>query len=247
MLLFEWSASKAHADSLLIAVASNFSVTAQEIAEQFSAVEGHDVRISAASTGHLFVQIENGAPYDILLAADVRRPQLLESSGLGVEGSRHTYAIGRLVLWSRDPEIRGQDCLRLLDDLGSARLAIANPEFAPYGTAARQMLQQLELWDRVQSRLVIGENIAQTLQFVASGNARFGLIAMSQIDDVRLPAAACSWHVPPDLHQPIEQQAIILERATNNTAASDFLKFLTGDAGRAIIVRHGYLVPGRDG
>lgn len=247
LLLFEWSASEAHAESLLIAVASNFSATAAEIAEQFSVAEGHDVRISAASTGHLFVQIENGAPYDILLAADVRRPQLLESSGRGVQGSRHTYAIGRLVLWSRDPELRGRDCRGQLADLGSARLAIANPEFAPYGTAARQMLQRLELWNRVQSQLVIGENIAQTLQFVASGNARFGLIAMSQINHEQLPAAACSWHVPPDLHQPIEQQAIILERATNNTAASDFLKFLTGDTGRAIIARHGYLVPGSDG
>jgi molybdate transport system substrate-binding protein len=238
-------ANGVRAESILVGVASNFAVAAREIAERFEAEVGHDVRISTASTGHLFVQIENGAPFDILLAADVKRPLLLESSGRGVQGSRFTYAIGRLVLWSRDPELRGQDCLERLGNLGTSRLAIANPDIAPYGNAARQALTQLKLWERVQPRLVVGENITQTLQFTASGNARFGLVAMSQTDNEHLPDASCSWNVPPELHQPIEQQAIMLERASNNLAAREFLAFLIGDPGQGIIARHGYLLPGQ--
>jgi molybdate transport system substrate-binding protein len=130
--------------------------------------------------------------------------------------------------------------------LGSSRLAIANPDIAPYGTAARQMLLEIALWDRVQPRLVFGENIAQTLQFVASGNAQLGLIAVSQVNDARLPEASCLWHVPPEMHQPIEQQAIILRRAAANTVAVKFLSFLAGSTGRAIIARHGYLLPGQE-
>ena len=234
------------AESILVGVASNFALAAREIAEQFEAQAGHDVRISTASTGHLYVQIENGAPFDILLAADVKRPQLLESSGRGVSGSRFTYAIGRLVLWSRDPGLRGEDCRERLANLGGSRLAIANPDIAPYGAAARQTLMHLDLWERAQPRLVVGENIAQTLQFAASGNARFGLVAMSQIDNEHLPGASCSWNVQPEMHQPIEQQAIMLERASRNVAASEFLAFLKGDPGQAIIGRHGYLLPGQD-
>ena len=239
-------ANGVRAESILVGVASNFALVAREIAEQFEAQTGHDVRISTASTGHLFVQIENGAPFDILLAADIKRPQLLESSGRGVQGSRFTYAIGRLVLWSRDPELQGEDCLEQLDNLGTSRLAIANPDIAPYGIAARQTLTQLEIWERVQHRLVVGENITQTLQFAATGNARFGLVAISQIDNEHLPDASCSWNVPPEMHQPIEQHAIMLERASNNDAASEFLAFLAGTSGQGIIARHGYLIPGRE-
>ena len=239
-------ANGVHAESILVGVASNFALASREIAQQFEAQAGHDVRISTASTGHFFVQIENGAPFDILLAADVKRPQLLESSGRGVPGSRFTYAIGRLVLWSRDPELRGEDCRERLANLGASRLAIANPDIALYGAAARQTLMHLGLWERSQPRLVVGENIAQTLQFAASGNARFGLVAMSQIDNEHLPDASCSWNVPPEMHQPIEQQAILLERASNNVAAREFLAFLKGDSGQAIIARHGYLLSGQE-
>lgn len=237
---------EASADSLLIAVASNFTGTVQKIAAEFKIDSGHDVRISSASTGKLFVQIQNGAPFDILLAADSVRPKRLESSGHGVRNSRFTYAIGQLVLWSRNPGVERGSCREKLEHLGSDRLAIANPDTAPYGMAARQTLIQLGLWDRVRPRLVIGENIAQTLQFVASGNAGLGFVAMTQIGDDRLPDTSCSWNVPPGLHDPIEQQAILLERAAHNPVARDFLEFLRSRSGRAIIARNGYLLAARD-
>ena len=240
------SAYPALADSLLVAVASNFTATAQEIAAEFHIDSGHDVRISGASTGKLFVQIQNGAPFDVLLAADSARPERLESFGFGVRNSRFTYAIGQLVLWSRNPAIKQSACREHLRQLGSAHLAIANPDTAPYGAAARQTLMQLGLWDRVQPRLVIGENIAQSLQFVASGNASLGFVAKSQIGNARLPEASCLWEVPPDFHAPIEQQAILLQRAANNPVAHAFLEFLRSESGRAIIARNGYLLTARD-
>jgi len=235
-------------ESITVAVASNFVPAAHEIVAGFEAQSGQSVRVSSASTGKLYAQITNGAPFDILLAADIERPRLLEASGHGVAASRFTYATGRLVLWSRDPVLTGTDCRGALETLGqkqlaNKRLAIANPDTAPYGTAARETLIRLDLWDRLESLLVIGENIAQTLQFVASGNATLGFIAATQSLDTRLPKATCVWPVPPELHRPIDQQAILLRRAAKNIVAADFLAFLRGAEGRAIIERHGYTLP----
>ena len=168
-----------------------------ELGERFEADTGVSVQVSSASSGTLYAQITNGAPFDVLLAADVERPRLLEASGHGVAGSRFTYAIGQLVLWSRSLVSAGADCRQRLENLGKQRLAMANPETAPYGTAARETLLHLDLWERVQPRLVVGENIAQTLQFVASGNASLGFIAATQALDERLPDSTCTWAVPP--------------------------------------------------
>lgn len=233
----------AGAESITVAVASNFTAAMHDLAARFEAETGQSLRVSSASTGKLYAQITNGAPFDVLLAADVERPRLLEASGHGVAGSRFTYAIGRLVLWSRNPAPTGSDCRRRLENLGQQRLAIANPDTAPYGAAARETLMGLELWERVQPQLVVGENIAQALQFVASGNASLGFIAATQALDGRLPEATCAWPVPPELHRAIEQQAILLRRAAENSVASDFVKFLRDSAGRAIIERHGYALP----
>jgi molybdate transport system substrate-binding protein len=230
-------------ESTTIAVASNFAPAARELAEHFEAESGQSVRVSSASTGKLYAQIINGAPFDVLLAADVERPRLLEAAHHGVAESRYTYAIGRLVLWSRDPAVTGAGCRGLLENLGKKRLAIANPDTAPYGTAARETLVNLKLWKRIKSQLVVGENIAQTLQFVSSGNASLGFIAATQSLDARLPQASCIWPVPPELHRPIEQQAILLQRAAENSIATGFLKFLRGPGGRTIIERHGYMLP----
>jgi len=240
------SASEARAESVLVAVASNFSATAKELIKEFQSVSENELQISSASTGKLFAQIENGAPFDVLLAADAVRPERLASHGLGVPDSRFTYAIGRLVLWSRDPKLGESACRQRLESLGSDRLAIANPDTAPYGAAARQMLKQLGLWDRVRPRLVVGENITQTLQFVATGNASLGFVALSQISNENLPAASCSWVVAPTLHDAIEQQAILLNRATHNTGAREFLQFLRSESGRAIIARNGYLLAAQE-
>ena len=233
----------AAAESITVAVASNFTATLHDLAVRFEAESGHTVRVSSASTGVLYAQIANGAPFDVLLAADAERPRLLEADGHGVAGSRFTYAIGHLVLWSRNPALAGANCRARLENLGQQRLAIANPDTAPYGAAARDSLMGLDLWEHVQAQLVVGRNIAQTLQFVASGNASLGFIAGNQMLDKRLPEATCSWPVPPELHNAIEQQAILLQRAADNSVAADFLSFLRNAAGRTIIERNGYTVP----
>ena len=226
-------------DYVTVAVASNFAATARDIAAQFAGESDYQVRITTASTGKLYAQIVNGAPFDVLLAADAERPRRLENGGAGVPGSRFTYALGALVLWSRQAE----DCQAALQGSDGGRIAIANPETAPYGAAAKSFLQQSGRWESLQGRLVIGENIAQTLQFAASGNAQLGFIAASQLRAPSLPAAACSWPVPDTLHDPIDQQAILLQRGADSAGAKSFLAFLRGDAGRAIIRRHGYSLP----
>ncbi len=233
----------ANVDSITVAVASNFRAAMQDIVERFEVDTGQTVRVSFGSTGKLHAQISNGAPFDVLLAADAQRPRKLEESGHSIAGTRFTYAIGRLVLWSRDPALAGTDCRSHLERLGADRLAIANPETAPYGAAAREYLIGAGLWKRVQPQLVVGENIAQTIQFVASGNASLGFIAQTQALDSRLPAATCTWPVPEDLHQAIEQQAILLQRAADNSVAAEFLKFLRSAAARTIVARHGYALP----
>ena len=241
--LFGIVMSNAGAEPVTVAVASNFTTTLHDLAARFEADSGQSVRISSASTGVLYAQITNGAPFDVLLAADAERPRLLEASGHGVAGSRFTYAIGSLVLWSRDPALTGVNCRAQLENLGQQRLAIANPDTAPYGAAARDTLMGLDLWDRVQPQLVVGRNIAQSLQFVASGNASLGFIAGNQTLDQRLPRATCSWPVPAELHRAIEQQAILLQRGAENPVASNFLSFLRNATGREIIEHNGYTVP----
>jgi len=222
-----------------VAVASNFSLAVDEIAAQFTATTGQPIRVAKASTGKLHAQIVNGAPFDVFLAADSARPASLETSGEGVSGTRFTYALGELVLWSRELD----DCRGALQDPGNIRIAIANPAIAPYGAAARDFLQQAGLWESATSQLVVGENISQALQFVASGNAQLGLVARSQLQVPALPDATCTWPVPFALHAPIEQQAILLKRGAHTEGAPLFLQFLRSDAGRVIIERHGYRLP----
>ena len=241
-LLAAFALPAAAADPLTLAVASNFSIPARELAATFQIQTGFEVRMAAGSTGKLHAQIVNGAPFDVYLAADAERPRLLEESGHGVAGSRFTYAIGSLVLWSRDPVFAGTNCRTALDNLGDRKLAIANPQTAPYGAAARMFLQSARLWEPLHAQLVFGENVAQTLQFAATGNASFALIASSHALVDGLPEPTCLWSVPDTLHVPLEQQAILLQRAEADTAALEFLRFLRSDAARAIIARSGYTV-----
>lgn len=233
----------AGAEPLTVAVASNFQTTARELAQAFERRTGQAVRISAGSTGKLYGQIVNGAPFDILLAADVERPARLERTDHAIQGTRITYAIGALVLWSRDDNVRGPDCSDELLQLNGRKLAIANPETAPYGRAAVEFLEAAGYWDTVRSSLVIGENVSQALQFVATGNARLGIVAASQIGRPELPEATCVWRVPGDMHRPVAQQAVALRRATDHESARRFLKFLASDEARSIILAAGYHVP----
>lgn len=230
-------ASPALAGELVtVAVASNFSRTAGELSARFAGETGITVRISNGSTGKLYAQILNGAPFDVFLAADTERPALLEQRGHTVPGSRFTYATGALVLWSRDVA----DCLAALRDESAGRVALANPETAPYGRAAAQFLAHAGLWESVSKRAVYGENIGQAMQFVATGNAPLGLIAKSQLSAPQLPDAACTWEVPSDSYSGLAQQAVLLARAADNESASRFYDWLRSAGAREVIARHGY-------
>lgn len=227
---------------LTIAVASNFTRTAEEIAMKFTAATDVGVRISAGSTGKLYVQIVNGAPFDIFLAADAVRPELLERSGHAVVGTRVTYATGALVLWSQDGKLKGQDCREVLRRGAYEHVALANPLTAPYGAAAREVLVAAGLWEAASSRAVYGENIAQTLQFVATGNATLGFVARSQLVDGRFDEPSCAWTVPSSLHGELHQQAVILSRSENIHVAEQFLLYLRSAEVAEILDRHGYTI-----
>ena len=231
----------ASAESITVAVASNFRVTAEIIAADFTAITSHEVRISSGSTGKLHAQLLHGAPYDVFLAGDADSPRLIEESGLAVGGSRFTYAIGTLVLWSG--QVGTATCSTALDDLGKSKLAIANPDSAPYGRAAKEFLQNSGRWEKVSAQLVYGENVAQAMHFAVTENAAYAIVAKSQAIDPRLSDTGCSWEIPTDLYAPIEQQAVLLQRAKNNSVAVDYLQYLQAAKARATIRQSGYGVP----
>lgn len=222
---------RAGAEELKVAVASNFLPAMHQLARRYQADSGNIINVISGSSGKHYAQIRHGAPFDLFFSADQERPELLEQHGLAVAGSRFTYGLGRLVLWS--PTLSRVDALTLSHSRFN-RLAIANPRLAPYGRAAQQVLTALGEWQNLEQRLVRGENIGQTLQFVATGNAELGLIAASQL--MALPGGA-SWMVPPDLYTPIKQQAVLL---IDSAAARDFLTFVRGAEGASIIRRYGY-------
>ena len=228
----------AFAEQALVAVAANFVPPFREIAIEFETATGHTLRVAAGSSGNFYAQIKNGAPYDVLFSADDERPRRLADEGLGVAGSRFTYAIGRLALWSPDSAyVTGQDTLTRAT---FTHLAIANPKTAPYGTAAMQTLQKLGRWDAVRSRLVMGENQGQTMGFIESGNAELGFVALSQIMQPTGTIRGSYWMVPANLHDPIRQDAILLVKGKDNRAALALMEFMKGPLARAMITRYGY-------
>lgn len=235
--------SQAAAETATVAVASNFYGTAQKLGEMFRARGEHGVSFSNASTGKLYAQIMHGAPFDIFLAADAKRPRLLEENGKTVPGTRFAYALGRLALWSADPALRGKDCLAVLKSGDFSRLAIANPRTAPYGVAAEEVLTALKLQDRVRDRLLTGENILQTLQYAAAGGATFAFVAESLLHADEVPPHTCYWAVDPALYSPIEQHAVLLTHGANNPAARAFYQFLQTPEARDVIRAAGYALP----
>ena len=201
------------------------------------------VRISSGSTGALYAQIVNGAPYDVFLAADARRPQLLDEEALALSGSRTSYATGSLVLWSADSALANKSCIAVLKSGAYRRIAIANPNTAPYGLAAEEFLKAIGVFEATRGRTVYGENIGQTLQFVASGNATLGLIAASQVAEGLPEPGSCSWNVPLELHSAIDQQAVVIRRSGNLAAAQHFMAFLRSPQVAVILRRRGYGLP----
>ncbi len=226
----------ARADTVLIAVAANFAEPVKRLGGAFAAETGHDLKISTGSTGALAAQIRNGAPFALFLAADEERPAQLEAEGLTVAGTRFTYAVGRLVLWGPDPRWLAAEPAAALTDSSLRHLAIANPRVAPYGRAAQETLSALGVWEAVEPKLVRGEDIAQTFQFVVSGNAELGFVALSQV----LDHSGSRWEVPQDLYAPIRQQAVLLGPGKESAAAKGFLDFLRSQSAREIIRAAGY-------
>ena len=225
-----------------IAVAANFAGVAKQLADEFGKRSGHRVVLSVGATGKLYAQVVNGAPFEVFLAADDETPARMEREGRAVAGTRLTYAIGRLVLWSRIPGFVDAEA-RVLSGNRFRKLALANPRLAPYGQAAQQVLARLGVADGVRDRLVMGENIAQTLQFVSSGNAELGFIALAQLPEVEQRTPGSRWIVPSDLHDPLRQDAVLLARGVGNPAARAFLEHLRSAAGRATIQAGGYELP----
>lgn len=239
-LLLSLLAIPAAADEVRIAVAANFTAPMEKIAAEFARDTGHKAVISSGATGKFYAQIRNGAPFEVLLAADDTTPAKLEQEGLGVTGSRFTYAIGRLALWSPKPgyvDPQGE----VLKKGGFRHLAVANPKLAPYGRAAQEVLEKKALWQPLQPRLVLGENIAQTWQFVASGNAELGFVALSQIKTEGGDLPGSAWIVPAALHAPIRQDAVLLVKG--KPAAEQLMKYLKSDKAKAIIRNYGYELP----
>ena len=229
----------AAAAEVSVAVAANFSAPLEAIADAFTAATGHHVLVSAGATGVLQAQITQGAPFDVLLAADETTPAKLEQGGLAVRGTARTYAVGRLVLWSARPgfvDERG-DVLRAG---GFAHLALANPDLAPYGAAARDVLEALGLTDAMAPRLVTGQNAAQAFQFVSSGSAELGFVARSQVWRNGRLTSGSGWLVPAELHRPLRQDAVLLRHGADNPAAQALLRFLAEPAAVAIITAFGY-------
>ena len=238
LVMLCWTSALPAAD-IQVAVASNFAETARQLAAGFEEDSGHRVSLSFGSTGKQYAQIHHGAPFHAWFSADARRPVLLEQEGRSIPGSRFTYALGRLVLWSPRAD--------LVDDQGKVLhrddfryLAVANPRLAPYGLAAKQVLEKLGSWQKLQGRMVRGENIGQTFQFVKSGNAELGFVAASQVLRRNQPARGSFWLPPVELHAPIEQQALLL---IDDPVARAFLEFVRSEEGRSIILANGYEVP----
>ena len=231
------------AAQIRVAVAANFTTTLQRLGAQFEAQTGQrdQVLISSASTGKHFAQISNGAAFDIFLAADAEHPELLEERGFGVPGSRFAYAEGRLVLWVPQADPQG-DPRDYLTAGRFRRLAIANPRLAPYGLAAQRVLETWRLWDVLQDKLVSGESVAQTLQFVATGNAQAGFVALAQVRGANLPPGGARWLIPTELYAPISQHALLLRPGR---AAEAFMDYLRSDAAARILREAGYGVPER--
>lgn len=227
------------AEDVNVAVAANFTAPMNAIAAEFARDTGHRAKLAFGSSGKFYAQIKNGAPFQVFLSADDEKPALLEKEGMTVAGSRFTYAVGTLVLWSAKAGV--------VDDSGAVlkgarfnKLALANPKLAPYGSAAIEVLTALNHINALQPKLVLGENIAQTWQFVSTGNAELGFVALSQVMKDGKVTSGSGWVVPGELHTPIRQDAVILASGKGNAAAESLVKYLKGGKAKAIIRSFGY-------
>ncbi|MCE4052485.1 molybdate ABC transporter substrate-binding protein [Pseudomonas sp. Au-Pse12] len=238
-LLAVFTLGSAQAAEVQVAVAANFTAPIQAIAADFEKDTGHKLVAAYGATGQFYTQIKNGAPFEVFLSADDSTPQKLESEGDIVKGSRFTYAIGTLALWSAKDgyvDAKGQ----VLKDNQYQHLSIANPKAAPYGLAATQVLAKLGLTEQVKGKIVEGQNITQAYQFVSTGNAELGFVALSQIYKDGKLTSGSAWIVPAAMHDPIKQDAVILNKGKDNPAAQALVDYLKGPKAAAVIKSYGY-------
>lgn len=234
-------AASSHAETVRIAVAANFTAPAKALASIFAKTTGHEAKLSFGATGAFYTQIKNGAPFDVFLAADDERPARLEKEGDTVSGSRFTYAIGQLALWSaKEGMVDNQGAVLTGGQFN--KLAIANPKLAPYGTAAMETLDKLGLTASIQPKLVTGESIGQTYNFIATGNAELGFVALAQVLDGGKLKSGSVWVVPEQFHAPIVQDAVLLKRASGNPAANAWMNLMRAPQTKELIRTYGYAV-----
>ena len=233
--------NSAWADEVQVAVAANFTAPIQAIAKDFEKDTGHKLVAAYGATGQFYAQIKNGAPFDVFLAADDSTPEKLEKEGNTVKGSRFTYAIGTLALWSaKDDYVDGKG--DVLKKNQFKHLSIANPKAAPYGLAATQVLDKLQLSEATRAKIVEGQNITQAFQFVSTGNAELGFVALSQIYKDGKVSSGSAWIVPSNLHEPIKQDAVILNKGKDSAAAKALVEYLKGPKAAAVIKAYGYQI-----
>jgi len=236
------------AEQINIAVASNALAAVKLISTEFGKKTGHILKISSGSTGKLYTQIVNGAPFDIFLAANEREPEKLEQSHLIVPNTRFTYALGKLVAWSIDDQLLKDGNIKtILNSSAVMRIAIANPKIAPYGFAAQQALENLGIWNSLQAKIIRGENVSQCYQFAMTNNAQVGFVAKSQILN-NTHASGSYQELPGELYAPIRQQAVLLMRSKHKSVGNQFIEFMKSDAVREILVtKFGYGVEANKG
>lgn len=238
-LLVLGSSIPASAEEIRVAVASNFRNTGRMLAEQFNAANSDQVVMIFGSSGKLYAQIKQGAPFDVFLSADAERPQKLETEGKAISGTRMTYAIGKLTLWSSKADLVDEQGA-ILEQGAFSKLAMANPRHAPYGAAARQVLEKLQLQDDLKGKIVLGGNIEQAFQYITSGNAELGFVARAQLAQSIWGSQGSRWDVPDSLYSPVEQQAVLIQ---DKPGARAFLAILSSPEARQLIQSHGYAVP----
>jgi len=234
----------AAAETLTVAAASDLTYSIDELAAAFAEqVPGAQLKTSLGASGNFYAQIKNGAPFDVFLSADMKYPYQLSQEGAADHATLATYAVGRIVLWSLDRRFDLSQGMRVLNDERLTRFAIANPDVAPYGRAARNSLTALGFWDVVKPKLVMGENIAQTAQFIQTGNAQIGIVSYATVLAPKIKGTGSYYLIPNDGVPPIDQGAIITRHGAANPLAPRFMQFLQSPAARAILLRHGFSLP----
>jgi molybdate transport system substrate-binding protein len=232
--------------TVTVAAASDLTYAMNEIAANFEKATGCAVRLSMGSSGNFLTQIENGAPFDVFFSADIAYPKKLEAEGLAAPGSTYLYAIGKIVLWTRnDSHVDVGKGFAVLRDPGVKKIAIANPEHAPYGRAAEEALRQSGVYEAVKDRLVLGENISQTAEFVESGNADAGILALSLVLSPAMKDKGRAWNIPENSYTPIQQGVVAVRAAANPQGARQFLEYIKMPATAALLERYGFTLPAK--